>query len=60
MSICLSIIVNERDVVWVGRATRRWQPKTTGIWWGDRLVVESFKQKYGFFDGYTRSAIGSQ
>ena len=24
--------IRETSFVWVGRATRRWQPKTKGIW----------------------------
>jgi hypothetical protein len=44
----LSIIVNERDVVWVGRATRRWQPKTKGIWWVTALLWDLLNKNTAF------------
>ena len=30
--------IRETSFVWVGRATRRWQPKTTGTWWVTALL----------------------
>ena len=30
---CQLMSIRETSFVWVGRATRRWQPKTKGIWW---------------------------
>ena len=30
---CQLLSMRETSFVWVGRATRRWQPKTKGIWW---------------------------
>ena len=52
MSICLSIIVNERDVVlgWKGDTSLATQNNMNLV--GERLVVGSFKQKYGFFEAY--------
>ena len=29
---CQLLSMRETSFVWVGRATRRWQPKTKGIW----------------------------
>ena len=53
MSICLSIIVNERNIfclAWKSDTSLATQNKRNLV--GDRLVVESFKQKYGISDGY--------
>jgi hypothetical protein len=32
--------IREISFVWVGRATRRWQPKTKGIWWVNALLCD--------------------
>ena len=35
---CQLLSIRETSFVWVGRATRRWQPKTKGIWWVTALL----------------------
>ena len=35
---CQLMSIRETSFVWVGRATRRWQPKTKGIWWVTALL----------------------
>ena len=53
MSIRLSINVNSRNIFclgWKSDTSLATQNKRNLV--GDRLVVGSFKQKYGFFEAY--------
>ena len=46
--------IRETSFVWVGRATRRWQPKTKGFKAGDRLFLWGegwFNTKKSWFNG---------
>ena len=57
---CQLLSMRETSFVWVGRATRRWQPKTKGIWWVASLFLRVVGLDGFRLDNHCRIATGER